>query len=828
MKKIIELLNTKTAAYIISIIILTIFAFFFAYDILFLKSYFSHPDFRLYYAYREWFSQELIQGHFPLWNPYWGLGLPAIEWATIPVDIYTFLEIIFGYKYQYYQVLQVAFILLICFYVFVKLGFKPIQSVAGSILFFMTPWVTYFYFYFFTVNFYVANALLFLFVYLWFKTENSKYLFFIAFVTVFSLFGTKFEYWFYQTVFYTFLPICAGIIFHSEDKLKTVKNSVLPVFFMYAGLLCQFWQINIATKVLKLSGRVDEAGFSNLFSLEMYKNLFMSVSHSFLWNLILFGLLIYWASKHKRNLLWKFLISALTLNWIFKGKLIITFILFTQSPIFIGLLLALLFTLSINRDYDWKNHLKTFLLFLLLVFYWCRPGRGDLGELEILHRAPALFQVLLSFLFWFGCKQFWKNKLTKIAYFSAIFIFLMRNQGQIILAYLTGLLWIPTRDNYIIDFAMVIIALTGMQALTVQNAVIEHKRRFNSKILLKLIPIFTILIIVFSYAGNFYYSHTLMIKSENTHPSYTDVNKMRKVIKELQKNTAFPRVLFLFDKWPNLGFNYGYASSLLEKTSQVQLYDSLIPKNYKDWCIYKNTGIRPEENWSDYPNEYTQETISTLPHKNTYGHTQISTYISTILAVPPFEKNTIKSLGVNYLITMLPPDIKFSENTIKEFDLDNIKEKKDITFPETNKHIYTAHIKNSLPRAFLLHIPEKVMGKYKEEMDLIVNKNSILLGKFDYPIIPAAIEKDEAEKIFIKTTSKKDNYLLLLDLYHPFWHAKIDGKKTQIVQAFSIFRAVKIPQGNHKIEFYYAIPYFKESIIISFLTLLMLIIAGTR
>ena len=106
------------------------------------------------------------------------------------------LEMIFGPQYHYFQTLQSLLILLAGYYAFVKLGFKPMVAATGSLLFFMTPWVTYFYFYFLLGHSFIANILLFLFVYQWVKTEDYKYLFYIFVVTVFSMFGTKSEFWF--------------------------------------------------------------------------------------------------------------------------------------------------------------------------------------------------------------------------------------------------------------------------------------------------------------------------------------------------------------------------------------------------------------------------------------------------------------------------------------------------------------------------------------------------------------------------------------------------------------------------------------------------------
>ena len=151
---------------------------------------------------------------------------------------------------------------------------------------------------------------------------------------------------------------------------------------------------------------------------------------------------------------------------------------FIKSPVLIGAVIGLISTQFFykNKSWKWQNHIQTFLLFLLFIYYWCRPERGDLGEMDIIRSAPVAFKILVSSLVWIGCTQFWRSKLAKLAYFSILFIFLMRDQGQIILAYLTGLLWIPTRDNYIIDFAVAILAAIGLSRLELPNVFTEDNK----------------------------------------------------------------------------------------------------------------------------------------------------------------------------------------------------------------------------------------------------------------------------------------------------------------------------------------------------------------
>lgn len=57
--------------------------------------------------------------------------------------------------------------------------------------------------------------------------------------------------------------------------------------------------------------------------------------------------------------------------------------------------------------------------------------------------------------------------------------------------------------------------------------------------------------------------------------------------------------------------------------------------------------------------------------------------------------------------------------------------------------------------------------------------------------------------IKINTDTKSEEVLVLADQYEEGWKATIDKRKVQISPANFIFRAVKIPPGNHQVIFYY-------------------------
>ncbi len=76
----------------------------------------------------------------------------------------------------------------------------------------------------------------------------------------------------------------------------------------------------------------------------------------------------------------------------------------------------------------------------------------------------------------------------------------------------------------------------------------------------------------------------------------------------------------------------------------------------------------------------------------------------------------------------------------------------------------------------------------------------------------------------IKTETQRDELLILADQYEEGWRAKIDGIDTKISPANLIFRAVKIPSGQHEIIFYYWPKSFALGIALSSTAILLTIL----
>jgi hypothetical protein len=74
-------------------------------------------------------------------------------------------------------------------------------------------------------------------------------------------------------------------------------------------------------------------------------------------------------------------------------------------------------------------------------------------------------------------------------------------------------------------------------------------------------------------------------------------------------------------------------------------------------------------------------------------------------------------------------------------------------------------------------------------------------------------------RVVIKYSSARDDYLVLADTYYPGWKAKVNGKNVNIEVYNLIFRKVKIPKGEGMLEFDYFPDSFRYGIYISLASL---------
>jgi hypothetical protein len=82
----------------------------------------------------------------------------------------------------------------------------------------------------------------------------------------------------------------------------------------------------------------------------------------------------------------------------------------------------------------------------------------------------------------------------------------------------------------------------------------------------------------------------------------------------------------------------------------------------------------------------------------------------------------------------------------------------------------------------------------------------------------------DPNRVAFEVRTDRPAYFLLSDIYHPHWQATVDGVATPILLADYALRAVALEPGIHIIEMWYSPPGWTVGLVISFSTLLFLLI----
>ena len=139
---------------------------------------------------------------------------------------------------------------------------------------------------------------------------------------------------------------------------------------------------------------------------------------------------------------------------------------------------------------------------------------------------------------------------------------------------------------------------------------------------------------------------------------------------------------------------------------------------------------------------------------------------------------------------------------------------------------------DALPRAFLvpkMKVPEdgRILTNYYDQSfnplaEVLLNKpvefeeSASFTGKVEEVTY-------SPNHVRVKTSQEGNGFLVLLDTYLPGWTVKVDGSEQPILQANYLYRAVQLGPGEHTLEFDYFPEGFKEGLIVSSISLLILI-----
>jgi hypothetical protein len=121
---------------------------------------------------------------------------------------------------------------------------------------------------------------------------------------------------------------------------------------------------------------------------------------------------------------------------------------------------------------------------------------------------------------------------------------------------------------------------------------------------------------------------------------------------------------------------------------------------------------------------------------------------------------------------------------------------------------------DALPRTFIVHDAHVADDRaadgelsrvdFKPAQTLILaDGEEVHAGGEQLPGEAARIIEYQSERVVLSVTTRADGYVLLTDAWFPGWTARLDGIETPIRRADLIFRAIRVPPGDHRIEFEY-------------------------
>jgi hypothetical protein len=187
-------------------------------------------------------------------------------------------------------------------------------------------------------------------------------------------------------------------------------------------------------------------------------------------------------------------------------------------------------------------------------------------------------------------------------------------------------------------------------------------------------------------------------------------------------------------------------------------------------------------------------------------------------------------LNNKYLLTLDPSETHDISNPDLFYQIEK-SQKFEKVFQDKSVVIYQNN--SVLPRAFLVsdweYVSEDQTLSVLTDPDFPVEKKIVLnvpipLDKNQKITGEVAYESYSPEDSVIRVTTNKEALLFVSDTWYPGWNVTVDGKKSTLYKADYTFRAVLVPVGSHKVEFYFKPKSVMIGKILSFTTLILLVV----
>jgi hypothetical protein len=168
---------------------------------------------------------------------------------------------------------------------------------------------------------------------------------------------------------------------------------------------------------------------------------------------------------------------------------------------------------------------------------------------------------------------------------------------------------------------------------------------------------------------------------------------------------------------------------------------------------------------------------------------------------PSYRSAFADLLGVRFIATGVPVE-----------EIDSSLKPGDLTLIAQTKDAYVYENPRALPRVMLL--TDWRLADFDELLrsgwPAIDPKETVLLKKPPIGFSRSAavgmggsaqLVRYANTEVVVEVTAPGGGILLLNDVWHPWWRARVDGTDVEIMKADVIFRAVVVPQGRHVVRF---------------------------
>ncbi len=232
-----------------------------------------------------------------------------------------------------------------------------------------------------------------------------------------------------------------------------------------------------------------------------------------------------------------------------------------------------------------------------------------------------------------------------------------------------------------------------------------------------------------------------------------------------------------------------------------------------EWA-YERSDVRKDVKHSRPPIATTFPARSAFPTESHAGHTFLARFDLTregkprsligITIVPIIEEGLLYVERVHFIT---PNGATFS--------LADLTGQSDFRLTYRTNEVAVFENLDVMPRAFLVHTArvqndrQTLAEMQRPDFD---PARVVLLANGGTPLDAGGAQRaDESvrivsyqpERVVIAVTARADAYLVLADTWYPGWTARLNGAEVPLVRANLIFRAVRVPPGEHEIVFEY-------------------------